>query len=313
MTVKLADPFELSGLCAAAIAASQTGLLEAFMEGPVAPADASARLGLDSRAAERVLEVLAAAGLLHKENGRFAAAPALARLHARAPGGVSELVSLWEQTLAFLRTGDPADTEVTPAGGIGALASIFEGAAAALAERLLGSGTRVLDIGAGSAVWSLAMAAREPEVEVTAFDLPEVTPAAVERAHQLGMGVRLRAVAGDWRRQLPSGVFDRVLLANVLHLETEGDAEKLVRAAAGALAPGGVMAVVDFVDAPGRTLGHAVYDLHLALRTRRGRAHPAERLEAWLRAAGLSVVARLDLGDSASGLAALVGQRPAGG
>lgn len=55
----------------------------------------------------------------------------------------------------------------------------------------------VLDIGAGSGVYSIPFALRSPKVRITAVDLPEVLKVTQRIAERYGIGDRLKTVAGD--------------------------------------------------------------------------------------------------------------------
>ncbi len=86
----------------------------------------------------------------------------------------------------------------------------------------------------------------------------------------------MTAVTGDFQRdELPSGC-DRVLLANVLHLESEAGARRLIGKAARACRAGGEVVVIDVFPVGARgPFVHAVYELHLAMRTAGRRAFRA--------------------------------------
>ena len=65
---------------------------------------------------------------------------------------------------------------------------MFESAAAELAGKLPGCPERVLDVGAGSGVWSLAMAERHDETCVVALDLPALQASHKNYKRLLGEG-----------------------------------------------------------------------------------------------------------------------------
>lgn len=157
--------------------------------------------------------------------------------------------------------------------------------AARLAAHLGPAAGPILDVGAGSAVWSLAMLADGGAA--TALDLPGVVEAVPSRPG-------LTPLAGD-HHALPPGPWARVVLANLLHLETREEAAALVHRAAAVLARGGELVVVDaFTDDTERARRiRAVYALHLALRTDRGAAWDASTVDGWARDAGLELADQL--------------------
>jgi hypothetical protein len=168
---------ELLETCAAAAAvgsAIELGVVGRVAEGPVDPASVAADCGLAQQGAEALLVALAALGLLAREaDGRFR--PAFSDL-----SDFAELLRPWASLGPALR-GErrPADAATTAGAqslypNLVGLARLFREKAEHAADLLMQSSARVLDIGAGAAPWSLALAARDPGCTVTAVELPGV-------------------------------------------------------------------------------------------------------------------------------------------
>jgi SAM-dependent methyltransferase len=112
--------------------------------------------------------------------------------------------------------------------------------AEALAESLDVRGVkRLLDLGGGSGVMSMALMRRNPELSAVVVDIANVCSAGREIAKEQGMEARLAYYAADFRRdELPPG-FDMVLECDV------GDyGEALLRKIRAALEPGGRLVIV---------------------------------------------------------------------
>jgi len=292
------DVFELGGMAAAVVAAYQSHLLQALLNGPATPARYAEELGLDATATERILDVLAQVGVADCEHGSYTASTGLSQLDAQLLGGLDALGALWSQVPAFLVHGErlalmdgpPAVREAAYSGIVSGLAELFVEAARQLAATLAGSPTQILDVGAGSGIWSLAMAEHHPHARVTALDLPGVLPAFRRQAEQLGLADLILTLAGDFHHvELPPQHFNRVVLANVLHLEPPDRAAALIRRVASTLVSGGDLVIVEMLG-DGTAAGErarAIYALHLALRTRQGKVHPLSELQAWVEQAGL--------------------------
>ncbi len=62
-------------------------------------------------------------------------------------------------------------------------------------------GLHILDYGAGSGVWSLALAYHDAECRLTLMDLPQVLPTAMETARQIGVADRVTTISGDHLRR----------------------------------------------------------------------------------------------------------------
>src|SRR6185503_6104382 len=94
---------------------------------------------------------------------------------------------------------------------------------------------KVLDVAAGHGMFGIAIARRQPRAEVTALDWAGVLAVAKENARAAEVADRVHLLPGDaFTTDLGSG-YDLVLLPNFL---------RRVRAA---LAPGGRVAVVEFI------------------------------------------------------------------
>ena len=97
--------FELGGMAATLVAASQGNLLQALLNGYATPSMYAEELGLDPTATERVLEVLTSLGFADCQQGRYAASAALKDLDAVGPGTIDLFGALWSQVPAFLLRG----------------------------------------------------------------------------------------------------------------------------------------------------------------------------------------------------------------
>jgi SAM-dependent methyltransferase len=122
------------------------------------------------------------------------------------------------------------------------------------------------------------------------MDLPEVLPVFEERARELGLHTRVSCLPGDYKTTtIPEDSFDMVVLGNVLHLETDEAASRLVANCARALHDEGRLVVVDALsDGPLNFRGVlSAYRLSLALRTKSGQPHSGAQICSWMSNAGL--------------------------
>src|SRR5262249_57181853 len=131
---------------------------------------------------------------------------------------------------------------------------------------------------------------RHPDLRATVLDLPEAVAAAAPLLKREGMGDRVQHWVGDARTaELGKGAYDLIFIANLVHHFDEATNRALVRRAAQALRPDGVLALGEVVrpEAPGGAgqLG-GLTDLYFALTSAGGTWSFAEMAE-WQRAAGL--------------------------
>lgn len=298
----LLDLFEMGDAAASLLAAHRTGLLAALLAGPGRAEEFATAVGLDERATRLVLNVLAVYGVVELAGDEFRASPQLTTINRDHPGAVGTDLDLFEHVPTFLRTGtsllkvDGSQreraanfTQVAPRLGL-----IYEPAAHELAELLaaeLADAPAVLDVGAGSGVWSLAMLDVLPSARLTAIDLPEVAELLRRRVAARGDTGRVRVIGQSYFDVvLPDESFDIVILGNVLHLEPPPQARRLVERAATVLRPGGVLVIVDSLARyPYEIERHrALYALELAMRTAAGRTYSVPELTEWTRRLNLA-------------------------
>ncbi|MEY2403522.1 MAG: hypothetical protein QOD38_1073 [Acidimicrobiaceae bacterium] len=109
---------------------------------------------------------------------------------------------------------------------------------AAIAEATPTAG-RVLDFGCGHGAISLYLAITSPARQITGVDVDgDKLTHARAAADAAGLPVRFEQVAPDYR---PAGEWDAITIVDVLYLLGPDAAMEVVGAAAGALAPGGVL------------------------------------------------------------------------
>lgn len=303
---------QLLGSAMAVATAIEIGLLDVLRSGPATVEQLAARLDCDGRALERLLAVLRELELTSVESGSHAIRDELlAERDGLAALGLQ--LSIWSALPRFVRSGrswlHPDDAEarddVYPHVVL-RLGSAFAAAATDLASRLDPADGEILDVGAGSGVWSLTMAERSTTARVVALDGPSTLRVFRGEAQRRGLSARTDTLAGDYHSvELPRARYARAVLANVLHLERPQRAASLVRRVAGSLAPGGELVVVDCVADPqprdGLTV--AIYAMHLALRVAQSQLYRRVDLERWATESGLSEQRWIGLGN---GLFALV-------
>lgn len=205
----------------------------------------------------------------------------------------------WNYLPEFLKTGAPLkrmdapeESEAHYQAQAASLRWMLAPAAEAAVEALnIGRQRRalnILDVGAGSAVWSLSIARRDSAARVTAVDWPAVLEVAQETAESWGVGDTLSVLPGNYHEvAFPAEHYDLVIVANVTHLESSERNASLFQRIYGALKPGGEIAVVDVLPTGGESeLATALYQLGLALRTEQGRVFSQAELTQLLEQVG---------------------------
>ncbi len=164
----------------------------------------------------------------------------------------------------------------------------------------IGNAARVLDLGAGSGIWGIALAQQNALATVVALDTPDV----LEVTRQFVEGHKLEAQfeyhEGDLlSTDLGENQFDVVILGQICHMFSPEQNQLLFRRVARSLKPGGrALLTSPLVDDkrlhPTATL---LTDLTLLLSTEGGRSHTPAEYRAWLAGAGFGSSEVLDLHD----------------
>ncbi|MFF4889964.1 class I SAM-dependent methyltransferase [Micromonospora chersina] len=132
----------------------------------------------------------------------------------------------------------------------------------------------VLDLGAGTGLLSLLLAAAVPGIRLTLVDAaPGML--AVATGHLAARGVPHRTVLADLADPLPAGRYDAVVSALAIHHLDDDGKRALYRRAAGALAPGGVLVNAEQVAGPTPALDRRYDEVWTARITELG-SDPAE-------------------------------------
>jgi SAM-dependent methyltransferase len=196
-------------------------------------------------------------------------------------------------------SGRPVTAVNAQAEGADFFAELVEGifpmsyrAAQALGQHLrisdLDSPASVLDIGAGSGVWGIALAQQSPHVTILAVDWPKVLKVTERIANRHGLRGRLKISAGD----LLEADFGRghhlATIGHILHSEGPRRSRRLLRKVFDALAPGGTVAISEFMPYDDRTgpANALIFAVNMLVHTKDGDTFTFKEISGWLREAG---------------------------
>jgi SAM-dependent methyltransferase len=151
-----------------------------------------------------------------------------------------------------------------------------------------GPPVRVLDLAAGSGVWGIAMAQRSEQVRVTAVDWPEVIPVTRQTVTRFGLADRFSFVEGDLLEVDFGGSHTLATLGHILHSEGRERSRALLAKTFHALAPGGTIAIAEFLVNPDRTgpLNGLFFAVNMLVNTDSGDTYSFEEIGGWLKEAG---------------------------
>jgi SAM-dependent methyltransferase len=155
---------------------------------------------------------------------------------------------------------------------------------------------RVLDLAAGSGVWGIAQAQSSPLVHVTAVDWPGVLPVTRRTVNRFGLADRFSFVAGDLQQASFGSGYHLATLGHILHSEGESRSRALLQKVFTALAPGGHVAIAEFLVNADRTgpVQGLFFAVNMLVNTDQGNTYSFEEISAWLTEAGFTNPRTLD-------------------
>ncbi len=264
------------------------------------PADAKTlarKAGADPARLAILLDALAAAGLLRKSKGRYAntdvARTALAAGERSKRSILLHHLDCWaewtglERKIRGGRRGIPeSDFQENFIRGMEDNAR--ERADAVARAFPLRPGERVLDLGGGAGTYAAAWIRRYPEAEITVFDVAATLRVTRKIFRENGMRGGLRLREGDFMKDPLGGPYDFAWISQILHAFGERECVKILSRVRRVLAPGGRVAVQEFLLDEGKTSppAPAFFSVHMLAVTSAGRAYTASEIGGMLRRAG---------------------------
>jgi SAM-dependent methyltransferase len=296
----------------ALLSAVELGVFTALGEGPLHGETLIERIGIHRRGARDFLDALVALDLLDRDAaGCYANRPDCALfLDVRKPtyiGGQLErlngrLYESWGFLTEALRTGHGGSALAR--GGYTALyadGAAFESflramtgsslmPARALAKRFPWCRhATVMDIGTAQGCLPVELARAHAHLRGGGFDLPQVQPAFQDYVRKNGLSDRLTFHPGDFLRDdLPQA--DVLIMGRILHNWDLPTKQLLLRKAAQALPPGGVLIVYDnIIDDERRHRPHSLLaSLNMLIDTPAGFEFTEQECIDWMREAGFN-------------------------
>lgn len=283
------------------------------------------RVGADAEAAERLLNALAALELVEKNDGAFANTPAASAFLSKDSETYLGhmimhhhfLAESWVNLDQAVLTGAPVrqrgrfDDARREAFLMGMFTNGMLQAPSLVGALDIGGASSLLDLGGGPGTYAIHFCRENPGLEATVFDLPTTAPFAEKTIAQFEMSARVRFEAGDYVSDALHGEYDVVWMSHILHGEGPEICGELVRKAVGALKPGGLALIHEFIlgEEKNAPLFPALFDLNMLLGTEAGRSYSEGELRGMLAAAGLEKIRRHEYcGPTESGV--LMGNRP---
>jgi ubiquinone/menaquinone biosynthesis C-methylase UbiE len=154
----------------------------------------------------------------------------------------------------------------------------------------------VLDLGAGSGIWGIALAQKSPRVRVTAVDWAGMIPTTKRITQKFGVGDRFNYVEGDMLEANFGSGYDIATLGHILHSEGEDRSRQLLRKIFRALKSGGTIAIAEWLVNDDRTkpLPSLMFAVQMLVNTEKGDTFSFNEIKNWLEDAGFKKVRKLE-------------------
>ncbi|MCK5849542.1 MAG: methyltransferase domain-containing protein [Kiritimatiellae bacterium] len=262
---------------------------------------------LDPRGARLLLDACCALDLLVKENNDYSNTPTVDMfLVPGAPGDLSgairynrDVYDAWGKLTELIRTGKPVERPEVHLGDDEDRTRTFVlsmhgraiGIGRTVVPHLKLTGRRKLfDVGGGPGTYSVLIAQANPEIDCTVLDLPDVVKVADELISKAGMQDRVHTIGGDYHTAVFPKDMDVVNFFGVLHQESPESILNLFKRAYAALAPGGLIHVLDMMTDATHTQPQfsALFAVNMALTTQNGWVFSEDELKGWLTEAGFT-------------------------
>ena len=301
--------------------AARLGLFDALEKTPRTASEVAAHTGTSERGVRPILNALVGLNFLAKNGGQYSLTPESATfLVSSKPGYLGtmmqhvgrDLVPHWLALPDTVKSGRPARDVNQEEGAefferlvVGLFAMNYANAQAvgkALNIAASKKPLKILDLGAGSGVWGIGIGEQAAGSTVTAVDRPNVLDVTRRFAAEHGMADRFSYIAGDMQAVDFGTGYDLAILGHILHSEGEKNSRALLKKVAKALAPGGTIAIAEFLvneERTGPPMG-LFFAINMLVNTDDGDTFSFAEISQWLAEAGFTNPRKIDPGGPAS-------------
>ena len=267
------------------------------------------KINADADAVERLLNALAALGLLEKKVDTFLNIDDVGRFlrkDSKAYLGYMilhhhHLVASWSELDQAVLTGKPVRTRSSFNDELvreAFLMGMFNNAmlqAPHLVETFdLSACQNLLDMGGGPGTYAIHFCLQNPQLNAVVFDLPTTQPFAEKTIAQFGLRDRISFMAGNYVTEAIEGQYDVVWMSHILHGEGPLVCQDMILKAVATLTSGGMLLLHDFIldDTRDGPLFPTLFSMNMLLGTPEGRSYTEQELVDMMKQAGLSDIQR---------------------
>ena len=147
----------------------------------------------------------------------------------------------------------------------------------------------LLDIGGGSGVFSMAIKKVKPKIEITIFDLQNVTPITEKYLKKEGFENKINTLAGNYKTENITGTYDLILLSAVIHSNSFDENNELIKKCSKALNLGGKIIIQDYImnDSKTQPEAGAIFSINMLVATENGTCFSEKEIKQWFNNSGI--------------------------
>lgn len=294
-------------------AAIRNKVFDTLDAGPKTADEVHAATKASTRGLTAIMNALVGFELLQKDaQGRYSLTPESSAFLVSTKPGYSggmiahtseQLIPKWLNLSEIVRTGKTQAVVNEQDSGaaffeklVPNIFSMSYPSAQTLAAHLRLNKAHVLDLATGSGVWGIALAQSSPEVRVSVVDWPSVLDVTRKITAKFGVGERFSYIPGDLAKADFGSGYNVATLGHILHSEGEAESRKLLKKTFHALAPGGTIAIAEFLvnqDRRGPAMG-LIFAVNMLVNTDEGDTYSFDEISEWLREAGFTNPRKLE-------------------
>jgi ubiquinone/menaquinone biosynthesis C-methylase UbiE len=271
--------------------------------------EVSEKINADLRATDRLLNALCAIGILKKVKGKFynsdLSSKYLVEGKPEFMGNLYHTNHLWN-TWSYL-------TESVKQGGSfkgnqnkKEQENWVEAFIAAMHYRAVNQGRilsmmidlsnvkKMLDVGGGSAAFSMEIVKKNPAIKAVVFDLPHVIPLTKKYVSEANLLDKFEFIEGDYLMNSFDKDYDLILLSAIAHSNSYEQNKMLIKKCTDALNKNGMIIISDFIMNDDRTQPSygALFSINMLVGTSSGDTYTEKEMREWFESAGLSKIER---------------------
>ena len=152
----------------------------------------------------------------------------------------------------------------------------------------------ILDIGGGSAAFSMELVKRNPLIKATVLDLPHVIPLTKKFVEQEGLSGNFNFLEGNYLNINFGSGYDIILLSAIVHINSYDQNKIIIKKCGDALNNSGIVIINDFIMNDDRTQPYhgAIFSLNMLVGTENGDTYTENEMTDWFKSAGFSKIER---------------------